>query len=143
MENNFKNENLNFGPQLKEIRNKQGFSVRQVSLQSDLSASYWSQVENKKREIPTAKTLAKMAKGLRVNENEIFELAGLRNEDETPEWATSHDKLELDKFLESNGDMSYRGVDLNQDQKERVDQILKQVFWEELEKEKKKDNNNE
>lgn len=139
-----------FGNEVKKIREMKKYSLRQVSQQSKLndndiaiSASYWSLIERGKRNIPKPETLKRMAKGLRVDENKLFKLAGLRNDDETPNWATDDDKLELDKFLESNGDMSYRGVDLTQDQKERVDQILKQVFWEELEKEKKKDNNNE
>lgn len=139
-----------FGNEVKKIREMKKYSLRQVSQQSKLndndiaiSASYWSLIERGKRNIPKPETLKRMAKGLRVDENKLFKLAGLRNDDETPNWATDDDKLELDKFLESNGDMSYRGVDLTQDQKARVDQILKQVFWEELEKEKKKDNNNE
>lgn len=136
--------NNSFGDSIKKIRKEKGFSIRQVALQAEMSNSFLSQVENNKRNIPKPETLKRMAKGLRVDENKLFKLAGLRNNDEnTPDWATDDDKLELDKFLESNGDMSYRGVDLTQDQKERVDQILKQVFWEELEKEKKKDNKNE
>lgn len=45
---NLRNEVLNFGPKIKEIRNKKRFTVRQAALQAGISPSFWSQVENKK-----------------------------------------------------------------------------------------------
>lgn len=66
-----------FGANIKAIRERKDYTVRQVALWSGISSSYLSQVENAKREIPSPKTLRKIANGLRITENEIFELAGL------------------------------------------------------------------
>ena len=70
-------DELNFGARLKKIRESKGFTVRQAANQADVSSSYWSQVENKKRSVPTPKTLRRMARGLRVSETSILSLAGL------------------------------------------------------------------
>ncbi|WP_413628332.1 helix-turn-helix transcriptional regulator (plasmid) [Fructilactobacillus vespulae] len=53
-----------------------------------------------------------------------------------PKWATKNDVIELDKFLTSNGAMTFEGVQLTKSQKERVKKILTEVFWEELKKDR-------
>lgn len=77
VEKNLRNETLNFGPKIKAIRKEKNFTVRQAALQAGISNSFWSQVENKHREIPKPNTLEKMAKGLRISKEEIYELAGI------------------------------------------------------------------
>ena len=67
----------NFGLSIKKIREEKGFSVRQAALQANISSSYWSQVENNKRNIPKPATLKKMAKGLRIPVQNIYQIAGL------------------------------------------------------------------
>lgn len=74
---------LTFGNKIRNIRNEKGFSLRQVSNQSRddkgilISPSYWSLVERGKRNIPKNSTLVRIAHGLRVQESEILQLAGL------------------------------------------------------------------
>nr|WP_236685454.1 helix-turn-helix transcriptional regulator [Lactiplantibacillus plantarum] len=87
---NLRNEVLNFGPKIKEIRNKKRFTVRQAALQAGISPSFWSQVENKKREIPKPKTLQKMATGLRITDDEIFKLAGITKDQDNLPTKNSH-----------------------------------------------------
>ncbi|MCY9807080.1 helix-turn-helix transcriptional regulator [Lentilactobacillus senioris] len=135
-----------FGIKIKEIRNQKGYSLRQVSNQSKIddmpviSPSYWSLVERGERNIPKISTLKRMAKGLRVDESTILNLAGLSEtiDNNVPSWATEKDINDLHDFLATNGQMTYKGMDLSKEQRERVDQIITQVFWEELEKERKK-----
>lgn len=67
----------NFGLTIKKIREEKGFSVRQAALQANISSSYWSQVENNKRNIPKPATLEKMARGLRIPVQNIYQIAGL------------------------------------------------------------------
>lgn len=69
----------NFGLSIKKIRKEKGFSVRQAALQANISSSYWSQVENNKRNVPKPTTLEKMAKGLRIPVQNIYQIAGLPN----------------------------------------------------------------
>lgn len=72
-----------FGSKIKEIRLEKHFSLRQVAQQSKIdgqpviSPSYWSLIERGERNIPKVDTLKRMAKGLRISENEILNLAGL------------------------------------------------------------------
>lgn len=70
-------EDLTFGEKLRNIRLGKGDSVRKVALYAGISASYYSQIENNKRQIPKPNTLRKIAKGLRISEARIFELADL------------------------------------------------------------------
>ncbi|WP_234002776.1 helix-turn-helix domain-containing protein [Lactobacillus sp. CBA3605] len=74
-----------FGSRLKELRMQKGYSVRRVALYGGISSSYYSQVENNKRKIPKPETLRKIATGLRISTNTIFELAGLLPENSNPE----------------------------------------------------------
>ncbi|USS86453.1 helix-turn-helix domain-containing protein [Fructilactobacillus cliffordii] len=80
-----------FGNKIKNIRNSKHFSLRQVSNQSKdetgvaISPSYWSLVERGKRNIPKPQTLKRIAKGLRVDESDVFRMAGL----EAPTEATN------------------------------------------------------
>lgn len=69
-----------FGARIKQIREEKGYSVRQLAMQSDMSPSYISLIENGYRSMPTNKTLYKIAKGLRISNNEILELAGIIND---------------------------------------------------------------
>ncbi|MFC6294744.1 helix-turn-helix domain-containing protein [Lactiplantibacillus daoliensis] len=64
-----------FGERLKQIRTNKGYSVRKVALYGGISSSYYSQIENNKRNIPKPETLLKLAKGLHISHDEIFELA--------------------------------------------------------------------
>lgn len=73
METNAKN----FGNQIKQIREEKGYSVRQVALNSGMSPSYLSRIENGYRDLPTNKTLYKIAKGLRITNDEILKIAGI------------------------------------------------------------------
>jgi len=66
-----------FGNELRKIRLGKGDSVRKVALYAGISASYYSQIENNKRQVPKPNTLRKIAKGLRISETQIFELADL------------------------------------------------------------------
>ncbi|CAK1238089.1 LexA family transcriptional regulator [Fructobacillus cardui] len=73
METNAKN----FGNKIKQIREEKGYSVRQVALNSGMSPSYLSRIENGYRDLPTNKTLYKIAKGLRITNDEILRIAGI------------------------------------------------------------------
>lgn len=128
---NLRNEVLNFGPKIKEIRNKKRFTVRQAALQAGISPSFWSQVENKKREIPKPKTLQKMATGLRITDDEIFKLAGITKYQDNLPTKSSHyydltekDEKSIDKELEDmmNGLDSKHSLSFFQNGQELSDQ---------------------
>lgn len=125
---------------VKESIDKKGWSIRKAATQIGVSAPYLSKLINHKSDSnPKPETLDTLAKGLGVSQREIYDAAELTLEDgSTPSWATEKDVHDLHDFLATNGQMTYKGMDLSKEQRERVDQIITQVFWEELEKERKK-----
>ncbi|USS89985.1 helix-turn-helix domain-containing protein [Fructilactobacillus cliffordii] len=82
---------------------------------------------------PDNETLKKLANIYDVSTDYLLDN---ESEKERPIWATENDVLSLDKFLESNGAMTFEGVELSKSQRERVKKILTEVFWEELKKDR-------
>ncbi|CAK1226430.1 XRE family transcriptional regulator [Fructobacillus evanidus] len=66
-----------FGKTIKDIRLDKRFSVRQAALQANMSPSYLSQLENGHKSIPKVETLYRLAKGLRITNDEILKIAGI------------------------------------------------------------------
>lgn len=125
-----------FGFRLKEIREQQGFSLRQASNQSKvdnktaISPSYWSLVERGERNIPKVDTLERMAKGLRISTDKILEVAGISNVSDAPSWATDKDQADLERFLRENeGSMTYGGENLTEEEKDKLKFAMTQIFW--------------
>ncbi|MFC6181445.1 helix-turn-helix domain-containing protein [Lactiplantibacillus daowaiensis] len=85
-------QNETFGDKIKKIRLSHGDSVRKVAMYADISPSYYSQVENNKRNIPKPINLRKIAAGLRISEQEIFNLAGL-----IPDYKSNADERKAQK----------------------------------------------
>lgn len=119
-----------FGASIKAIREQKDYTVRQAATQANISSSYFSQVENAKREIPSPKTLRKIAKGLRISEAKIFDLAGLTieasNEDNTNSNPNEHDKnIDLKDALEDEDVLlSYDGKPIPEEYAEMIKKLL-------------------
>jgi SOS regulatory protein LexA len=65
-----------FGAYLKELRKKQGLTLRQLSEKTGVSNAYLSQLENGKRGIPKPDILMKIHKPLEVEYEDLMEKAG-------------------------------------------------------------------
>ena len=63
----------------------------------------------------------------------------IKRAENAPEWATDEDVVELEVMLRSNQPMAYGGIELSKEDRERIDAVLEQVFWERL-KEKRESN---
>lgn len=119
-------DKMQFGSQLKELRNKKRFTVRQAALQANLSNSFWSQVENGKRNIPKPVTLEKMALGLRVPKEEIFAMAGINtntvsnNESDKPEYVDLKQQFNDKKKI-----MTFEGRVIPDEDLEYMERILR------------------
>lgn len=59
---------------------------------------------------------------------------------DVPKWATLEDLIDLEKILQNNVHMAYGGEDLTEEDKQRVQEVLKVVFWDRLKKKKKGSN---
>lgn len=144
---------IEFGNAIKALRNKKHYSLRQVSQQSitngkpAISPSYWSLVERGARNIPKVDTLERMAKGLRISQEEILNLAGLSSKSDDPKPnksekkhyydLTEKDERNIDKELEdmlsgldSKNSLSFfqNGAELSDDDKELLKASMRQTL---------------
>lgn len=54
-------------------------------------------------------------------------------ETEAPDWATKEDVIDIEKALKLNTTaISYDGIELTEDEKEKVDAIIRSVLWDKL-----------
>lgn len=72
-----------FGKYLKKLRVKRNLTTRQLEIQSGVSNSYISQIENGKRGIPKPNILKKLFPILRVPYEELMKAAGYLKQNET------------------------------------------------------------
>lgn len=73
--NNFKiPEDPKFSVKLKELRNKNGLSIRELSMITGLSRSTISEIESRKYDNPTCITLIKLTKGLNCKLEELVNI---------------------------------------------------------------------
>lgn len=54
-------------------------------------------------------------------------------ETESPDWANKQDEIDIEKTLKLNTTtISYDGIELTEDEKEKVDAIIRSVLWDRL-----------
>ncbi|MGE7827831.1 helix-turn-helix domain-containing protein [Paenibacillus sp. NPDC093718] len=134
-----------FGSYLKEMRENKGWSINQLAQAADISGSQISRIENGLRGIPKPQTLRKMADALEVPYEELMNRAGYLQQDaakheniSAPAWATSRDKRDFKKMLEDDGELMFDGVPLNEEDKQRIKDVLTGLFWEAKQMNKRK-----
>ncbi|MEJ6400994.1 LexA family protein [Nicoliella lavandulae] len=66
-----------FGEKLRKVRTERGYSLRHLAYKSGVSFSMISQIERGFKSVPKPKTLKKLANGLNVPSNQMFEWAGI------------------------------------------------------------------
>ncbi len=114
--------NEEFGTQIKKIRENKHFTVRQTALQGGFSSAYLSQIENGKKNIPKIATLYKIAKGLRISQDDILMLAGITHLEDTP----TNANVDLGEQLENNELLlSFEGKELSPEYRQAILSILK------------------
>lgn len=94
--------NKNFGEVLKEYREKKGFSVNQLAHYSEVSASLISRIENGKRGVPKPETIAKLAKALKVDYDELMVKAGHLDFDSLIDGFEKEEEKNTEKEIEKN-----------------------------------------
>jgi len=134
-----------FGSYLKEIRENKGWSINQLAQAADISGSQISRIENGLRGIPKPQTLRKIAVALNIPYEELMKKAGYLQQDaakhediSVPAWATSRDKRDFKKMLEDDGELMFDGIPLNDDDKQRIKDVLTGLFWEAKQMNKRK-----
>jgi HTH-type transcriptional regulator, competence development regulator len=114
--------NKKFGTQIKAIRENKHFTVRQTALQGGFSSAYLSQIENGKKNIPKVATLYKIAKGLRISQDDILILAGITHIEDV----STDTNVDLGEQLENNSLLlSFEGKELSPEYRQAILSILK------------------
>ena len=107
-----------FGYYLRELRERRGLTIRQLEMLSGVSNSYISQIENGKKEIPSAKILKKLADPLRVSIEDLVRTAGHLDRP-----TISHQDRTIAAHYKGAGDIDEYG--LNQLIERTVEKILR------------------
>lgn len=126
-------DNLSFGLYLKQIREQKHWSINQLAEIAGISTSQISRIENGRRGVPKPQTIEKLAKALAISYSEMMDQAGYLRPEETeqiPEWASSRDKRDFKKMLEEDGELMFDGVPLDDEDKQRIKDVLTGLFWE-------------
>ncbi|WP_189636076.1 MULTISPECIES: helix-turn-helix domain-containing protein [Paenibacillus] len=134
-----------FGAYLKQMREDKGLSINQLAQAAEISGSQISRIENGLRGIPKPQTLRKIADALGVPYEELMSKAGyldselsLHEDLTVPDWATAKDKRDFKKMLEDDGELMFDGIPLNQEDKQRIKDVLTGLFWEAKQMNKRK-----
>jgi transcriptional regulator with XRE-family HTH domain len=133
-----------FGMYLKAAREKKGISGNQLAVLSGISNAQISRIENGLRGIPKPETIRKLAEALDISYEYMMEKAGHMPEhrkQHIPEWATYKDKRDFKKMLEEDGEIMFDGIPLDDNDKQRIMDVLTGFFWEakQMNKRKSKD----
>lgn len=104
-----------FGDELKKIRESKGMTVNQLAMYSGVSAASISRYETGDRGVPKPPTIEKLAKGLRIEYDELMRIAGYSKGNEAPQ-----------RKLDDNGRDLYD--QLPPDDKTVVDSMIKALL---------------
>ena len=77
--------------------------------------------------------ILKYAKILQISPLALIGEVETETEAEAPTWATKEDVIDIEKALKLNTTaISYDGIELTEDEKEKVDAIIRSVLWDKL-----------
>ncbi|WP_054958156.1 transcriptional regulator [Paenibacillus dakarensis] len=129
-----------FGSYLKQLREKRGLSMNQLAQAAEISGSQISRIESGLRGIPKPQTIRKIADALDISYEELMRQAGYLQDEHSqgtssagssiPDWATSRDKRDFKQMLEDDGELMFDGIPLDQEDKQRIKDVLTGLFWE-------------
>lgn len=126
-----------FGQYIKKIREEKGYTLNQVATYSGISAAQLSRIENGKRGVPKPPTIAKLAKALKVNYEELMAVAGYIEEIPEEDGTPLTDKEEKDiakrlqKFreeIENSDGLAFNGEPLSEEAKESLIESMEHIF---------------
>lgn len=133
-----------FGTYLRQLREQKKISINQLADVAGISNSQISRIENGLRGVPKPATIRKIADALAVPYEELMGKAGYLEQEfsvaerAVPEWATSKDKRDFKKMLEEDGELMFDGIPLDDEDKQRIKDVLTGLFWEAKQMNKRK-----
>ncbi|AVF25479.1 transcriptional repressor-like protein [Paenibacillus larvae subsp. larvae] len=118
-----------FYDKLRDLRKLKGYTIRELSDRSGVSAAYISQMENGSRGIPSPEVLMKLSEGLNTSYEELMEIAGyLQTSARSSGNPKTKSPVNLRRFLHEN-EIIFDGIVLTEQDKEWVERVLTALFW--------------
>jgi len=124
------------GNLLTELRNKKGLTQDQIADALDVKRPRYNSWENDIAK-PDIEMLKRIAEFHNVTPNYLLDFDASTS---GPTWATSKDKRDFKKMLEDDGDLMFDGVPIEDEDRQRIKDVLTGLFWEakQMNKRKKK-----
>lgn len=110
------------GDKLKDLRTSKDKTQESVASDLGMSRASYSHLENNRNE-PDTETIKKLANYYSVSTDYLL------GNNQTPKWATEEDVVELNDFLNSNRKFAYNGDSLTEEEKEKLNVAMTQIFW--------------
>lgn len=110
---------VDFGDELKRIRESRGMTVNQLAMYSDVSSATISRVENKKRGIPRPKYIRRLADALKYPYDDLMALAGYSD---TSKQGTYIEETETDKLRKIAAGLLQK-ISTEEDLKKAIDHL--------------------
>jgi transcriptional regulator with XRE-family HTH domain len=115
-----------FYEELKDIRKRRGYTIREVAGRSGVSAAYISQLENGQRGTPSPEVLMKLSEGLESSYAQLMQLAGYL-EAEPDQQEQRKKPLNLRTLLREN-EVVLDGKALSEKDKQWIERMLTTMF---------------
>lgn len=116
-----------------DLREAAGLSQSEAARRVGIDNSSLSRIESGDRKV-SAQELSKLAEVYGVTTDYLL---GKNN---TPKWATEKDSLDLKEVLDGTVQPSFNfgGEDISDDDRAKLNLAITQIFWEKLEKQRKR-----
>ncbi|MGG2971384.1 helix-turn-helix transcriptional regulator [Geobacillus stearothermophilus] len=113
-----------FGSYIRQLREKKGYTVNQLSLYSGVSSAQISRIENGLRGVPKPETIKKLSEALGHSYEDLMQAAGYLDDNAQPKLPelTEKDERDIQKELEKiikglktgSGFAAFGGVDIDE-----------------------------
>jgi len=125
-----------FPDRLSKLRTSKGLTHQEMADMLGITRQAYSNYEGGKRE-PDHKTLKKLAEFFMISTDYLL---GSETNGKVPSWANAKDKRDFKKMLEEDDDLMFDGVPIEEEDRQRIKDVLTGLFWEakRLNKRKKK-----
>lgn len=109
----------------------------EIAFKTGIERTALSKMKSGHRKV-SADELNKLAKVFHVTTDYLLGNTNKKDENVSPDWATNDDKRDLASFLEyNNGSMMYQGENLTEEEQEKLEIAMTQIFWKRRKKDKK------
>ncbi|MGE5703540.1 MAG: helix-turn-helix domain-containing protein [Clostridia bacterium] len=129
---------MSLGSRIRDLRKMRKLTQNEIAVQLQMGRSNFGHIEND-RVVPSSDDLQKLADILETTtdyllgrtDERVVPSHGIRQgEENIPGWATSKDKRDFKKMLQEDGDLLFDGIPLDDDDRQRIMDVLTGLFWE-------------